>query len=308
MITESPIPESDPGTRLDRLATEQINPRTADLDRLDTPGILERLNDEDQQVAPAVRQALPAIARAVDLAVERWRRGGRIVLFGAGTSGRLATLDAAELGPTFGVPPDRYLARIAGGPIALQRSVEGAEDDAADGARAAADLTAEDLAFGLAASGRTPWVIAALEVARRRGAATVGLACVPDPALAGLVDVAIVVVTGPEAIAGSTRLKAGTAQKLVLNAFSTALMIRLGKVYGNLMVDVQATNEKLRRRAARLVERIAGVDRLTAERALTEAGDVKTAIVTLRLGISVAEARARVQQADGQLRRALGEI
>ncbi len=292
---------------LDHLGTEQENPRTADLDRLTTLAILERLNEEDQTVPPAVRAALPTLARAVDLAVAQWRRGGRIVLFGAGTSGRLAAIDAAELGPTFGIPPERYQARIAGGPAAFFRSIEGAEDDRTAGAAAAADLTACDLALGVAASGRTPWVLAALEAARQRGAATVGLACVAAPALAAFADVLVAIETGPEAIAGSTRLKAGTATKLALNAFSTALMVRLGKVYGNLMVDVQATNTKLRRRAVRLIERIAGVDRLTAERAFREAGDLKTAVVVLRRGLAVEAARALLERVDGQLRRALEE-
>jgi N-acetylmuramic acid 6-phosphate etherase len=297
-----------PGEALDALATEQANPRTADLDRLDTLGLLQRLNEEDQRVAPAVRAALPQLARAVDLAVERWRRGGRIVLFGAGTSGRLAALDAAELGPTFGVPPERYLARIAGGMSAFQRPAEGAEDDLLAGRAAAADLTAADLAFGIAASGRTPWVLGALDMARERGAATVGLACVPRPALAACVQVALVVDTGPEPIAGSTRMKAGTAQKLVLNAFSTGLMVRLGKVYGNLMVDVQATNAKLRRRAVRLVQHVAGVDEATAQAALADAdGEVKAAIAAVRLGIPPAEARQRLAASQGHLRTLLHE-
>jgi N-acetylmuramic acid 6-phosphate etherase len=245
----------------------------------------------------------------VDLAVERWRRGGRIVLFGAGTSGRLAALDAAELGPTFGVPPDRYVARIAGGVSAFQTPAEGAEDDVASGRAAAGDLGRLDVAFGIAASGRTPWVLAALEAARQQGAATLGLACAPSPALAACVDVAIVVETGPEPIAGSTRMKAGTAQKLILNAFSTSLMVRLGKVYGNLMVDVQATNTKLRQRAARLVQRIAAVDEQTAQAALAEAdGEVKTAVAVLRLSISPEQARARLAAVDGHLRVLLGEL
>jgi N-acetylmuramic acid 6-phosphate etherase len=295
-------------TQLDQLATEQPNPRTADIDRLDTLSVLRRLNDEDQLVAPAVRTALPQVARAVDLALERWQRGGRIVLFGAGTSGRLALLDAAELGPTFGVPSDRYLARLAGGAGAFLSAVEGAEDDREAGAGAAGDLRPADVAFGIAASGRTPWVLGALQAARRRGAATIGLACVPEPALADHVDVSIVVVTGPEAISGSTRMKAGTAQKLVLNAFSSGLMIRLGKVYGNLMVDVQATNDKLRRRAARLVQHAAGVDLATAEQALiTAAGDVKLAIAMLRLNLPAEVASRRLEQAAGRLRTVLDE-
>src|SRR5216683_2414559 len=271
----------------DDLSTEQSNPRTVDIDQLDSLGVLMRLNDEDQLVAPAVRKALPELAQAVDLTVERWQRGGRVVLFGAGTSGRLATLDAAELGPTFGVPADRYQARLAGGAGAFLKAREGAEDDQAAGANAANDLSAVDVAFGIAASGQTPWVIGALERARQRGAATIGLACVAKPALAAFVDVAIVVDTGPEPISGSTRMKAGTAQKLVLNAFSSTLMIRLGKVYSNLMVDVQATNAKLRRRAVRLVCEAAHVDQSAAERALAEsAWDVKVAIALLRLGVS----------------------
>ena len=293
---------------LDRLTTEQANPRTTDIDRLDTFGVLQRLNDEDQAVAPAVRAALPQVARAVDLALERWRRGGRIVLFGAGTSGRLAMLDAAELGPTFGVASERYLARMAGGAAAFMKAAEGVEDDRDAGAAAAADLLPDDLACGIAASGRTPWVLAALEHARDRGAATIGLACVREPAFADLVDVCIAVDTGPEAISGSTRLKAGTAQKLVLNAFSSALMIRLGKVYGNLMVDVRASNVKLRRRAVRLVQAAARVDAATAERALAEAHeDVKLAIATVRLAVSAEEAARRLAAVDGRLRIALGE-
>ena len=296
------------GEALDQLPTEQPNPRTADLDRLDTLALVERLNDEDRMVADAVRQALPALARAVDVAAERWRRGGRVVLFGAGTSGRLAALDAAELGPTFGVPPERYLARMAGGRDAMWRSVEGAEDDEAAGAAAAADLTEHDLGFGVAASGRTPWVLGALRAARQRGAATVGLACVPEPDLADVADVSIAVDTGPEAVSGSTRLKAGTAQKMVLNAFSTALMVRLGKVYGNLMVDVQATNAKLRRRATRLVASAARVTQDEAERALAEADwEVKTAVVVLRLGLPAEAARGRLAEADGSLRSTLGK-
>ena len=295
--------QRDQHESLDLLPTEQPNPRTARIDRLDSLGIVSLLNAEDQRVPLAVSAALPDIARAVDLAVERWHQGGRIVLFGAGTSGRLAALDAAELGPTFGVPADRYLARIAGGAGAFERAVEGAEDDVVAGEAAAGDLAARDVAFGLAASGRTPWVIAALARARQRGAATVGLACVPRPGLAEYADVCIVVETGPEPIAGSTRMKAGTAQKLVLNAFSSALMIRLGKVYGNRMIDVQATNAKLRRRALRLVQSATGADTHSAERALQDAeGEVKTAVASLRLGVDATEARRRLDAAAGRLR------
>jgi N-acetylmuramic acid 6-phosphate etherase len=295
-------------TLFDQLPTELPNPRTADIDRLDTLGILERINDEDQQVASAVRSVLPSVARAVEVALERWQRGGRIVLFGAGTSGRLAMLDAAELGPTFGVPGERYQARMAGGAGAFLKSVEGAEDDAGAGAAAADDVRIDDDAFGIAASGRTPWVLGAVDRARQHGAATIGLACVPRPVLADHVDIAIAVDSGPEPITGSTRMKAGTAQKLVLNAFSSTLMIRLGKVYGNLMVDLQAANEKLRRRAVRLVELGADAETRRAEVALAAAeGEVKTAIAVVRLGISAAEARQRLLDADGRLRQVLGE-
>jgi N-acetylmuramic acid 6-phosphate etherase len=294
--------------RLATLPTEGRNPRTRDIDRLGSLGVVTLLNDEDQTVPLAVRAALPDLARSVDVALERWMRGGRIVLFGAGTSGRLAALDAAELGPTFGVPPERYLARIAGGVSAFERPAEGAEDSAADGAAAADDLAPRDMAFGIAASGRTPWVVAALQRARARDAATVGLACVRRPALAEHCDACIVVETGPEPIAGSTRMKAGTAQKLVLNAFSTALMIRLGKVYSNLMVDVQTTNEKLRRRAVRLVAQAADVDDEVAIGALDAArGEVKTAIALLRLDVDAATARERLAAANGRLRLVLDE-
>jgi N-acetylmuramic acid 6-phosphate etherase len=293
---------------LDELSTEQPNPRTADIDRLDTLGMLERLNDEDQGVAVAVRQVLPTLARAVDLTLERWQRGGRVVLFGAGTSGRLAMLDAAELRPTFGVPPERYVARLAGSSSAFATAVEGAEDEVAAGAEAAADLRAEDVAFGIAASGRTPWVLGALSRAREVGALRIGLACVVRPELATYVDMSIEVDTGPEPIAGSTRMKAGTAQKLVLNAFSTSLMIRLGKVYRNLMVGVSATNTKLRRRAVRLVEQGAGATPEASAAALAASGgDVKVAIATLRLGVAPSEAARRLAAADGRLRKVLGE-
>jgi N-acetylmuramic acid 6-phosphate etherase len=297
-----------PAEELGRLATEQVNPRTRDLDLLATAEVLERINDEDAGIAGAVRAAIPSIARAVELAAERWRRGGRVVLFGAGTSGRLAALDAAELGPTFAVPADRYEARVAGGPQALVSAVEGSEDDLAAGTAAANDLRDADVAFGVAASGRTPFVLAALERARDRGAATIALACVPHPAIARVADVVIVVDTGPEAITGSTRMKAGSAEKLVLTAFSSTLMVKLGKVYGNLMVDVQVTNEKLQQRAVRLVEEATGVGPRAARRALEDAaGEVKIAIVAVKLGLSPEEARERLERTEGNLRRALEE-
>jgi N-acetylmuramic acid 6-phosphate etherase len=295
-------------TSLDRLPTEQPNPRTRDIDVHDTLGVLERINAEDQTVATAVHAILPSLAQAVDLTLERWQRGGRVVLFGAGTSGRLAKLDAAELPPTFGISSERYVARMAGGESAFLHAVEGAEDDRAAGAIAASDLGVDDVAFGIAASGRTPWVLGALEQARANGALRIGLACVPSPELTAYVDLCIAVDTGPEAIAGSTRMKAGTAQKLVLNAFSTALMVRLGKVYGNLMVDVHATNAKLRHRAVRLVEQAAGVEPAQAAAALESAGgQVKVAIASLRLGIPASAAAERLSTVNGNLRDLLGE-
>jgi N-acetylmuramic acid 6-phosphate etherase len=206
------------------------------------------------------------------------------------------------------VPPGRYLARIAGGVGAFERAVEGAEDDIDAGAAAAEDLNEVDVAFGIAASGRTPWVIGALRHARERGAATISLACVRQSALALAADVSIEVDTGAEPIVGSTRMKAGTAQKMVLNAFSTALMVRLGKVYGNLMVDLQATNEKLRQRATRLVQQVAACSADDAREALAASSwQVKTAIAMRRLGVSADEARARLEQADGYLRVVLAE-
>jgi N-acetylmuramic acid 6-phosphate etherase len=293
---------------LDELPTERPNPRTADIDRLDTLGVLQRINAEDQLVASAVRAALPWVAQAVELTEARWQRGGRVVLFGAGTSGRLAMLDAAELPPTFGIAPERYVARMAGGLSAFLKAVEGAEDDREAGRAAADDLDMQDVAFGITASGRTPWVLGALGRARQLGSATIGLACVPEPALGCGVDVAIVVDTGPEAITGSTRMKAGTAQKLVLNAFSTALMVRRGKSYGNLMIDVQGTNEKLRQRAVRLVGSIADLDAAGARAALIAADwDVKTAIIMSRVGLGVDAARQRLAAAGGHLGRALAD-
>jgi N-acetylmuramic acid 6-phosphate etherase len=294
---------------LDELSTEASNPDTRDIDLLDSLSIVQRINDEDQGVAAVVRAVLPRVAEAVDLALEQWRRGGRVVLFGAGTSGRLAMLDAAEVGPTFGVSSERYVARMAGGQDAFRKAVEGAEDDRAAGALAADDLSPRDLGFGIAASGRTPWVIGALERAGVLGAATIGLACVANPEMAAYVDLCIAVDTGAEVISGSTRMKAGTAQKLVLNAFSTALMIQLGKVYSNLMVDVQATNTKLRRRAVRLIQQATSVDASAAADALNAAdGSVKLAIVMLRLSLSPQESARRLETAGGRLREALGEM
>ena len=289
-------------------ATERRNPRSADLDRLTTVELLLLMNDEDARVAGAVRAVVPQIARTADELATRIARGGRLLLFGAGTSGRLAALDAAEWPPTFGTPPEWARAFIAGGPSALTRAVEGAEDDAALG-RAdvrAAGAGPDDLALGISASGGAPYVLGALAEARARGAYTAGLTCRDDAPLAGAVDLLIAPIVGPEILTGSSRLKAGTAQKLVLNMLSTAAMVRLGKVYGNLMVDVQPTNAKLRARAARIVRDIAGVDAAVAAAALEEGGRPRIAIVMLRQGVGREEAERRLRETGG-LRAALGE-
>ncbi|MFN8513027.1 MAG: N-acetylmuramic acid 6-phosphate etherase [Thermomicrobiales bacterium] len=288
--------------------TERRNPRSTALDRLPTGDILALMNDEDASVAVAVRATIPQITRTVDELAARIARGGRLLLFGAGTSGRLAALDAAEWPPTFGTPPDLARAFIAGGPSALTRAIEGAEDNAELGREDArsAGVVADDLALGISASGGAPYVVGALEEARAHGALTVGLACRPGSPIEAVADIAIVPVVGPEVITGSSRLKAGTAQKLVLNMISTATMVRLGKVYGNLMIDVQPTNVKLRARAVRIVREATGADAETAARALTEGGHPRVAILMLRLGLAREEAERRLGEAGG-LRAALGE-
>ncbi|MEX1296659.1 MAG: N-acetylmuramic acid 6-phosphate etherase [Candidatus Limnocylindrales bacterium] len=286
--------------------TEGRNPRTLEIDTLPTLEVLELLNDEDARVAPAVRAVLPELARAVDAAVERYRAGGTIHYFGAGTSGRLATLDAAELPPTFSADPARTVAHHAGGAAALVQAAENVEDRPAAGREAAATVTSRDVAVGVAASGRTPFVIGALEAAREAGAFTVFVSSAPPGPATEFVDVYLFVDTGPEAIAGSTRLKAGTAQKLVLNSFSTALMIRLGKTYSNLMVDVTRHNAKLRGRVEVIVEEATGADADACRRALDEAGgDTKTAIVSLLADTDATTARAALEATDRRVRDAL---
>lgn len=290
------------------MQTEERNRRTRDIDRLPTLERLRLLNDEDATVAAAVRRALPAIAAAVDSVVARLSRGGKLVYAGAGTSGRLGMLDAVECPPTFGVPPELVRALIAGGPAALTGAVEGAEDDYEAGRRdlRALPVTAADVVVGLAASGRTPYVLGAIDAANAIGAVTVGLSCNEPAPLLERAAIAIAVPVGPEAITGSTRLKAGTAQKMVLNMLSTGAMIGLGKVYGNLMVDVQVTNRKLAERARRMVMEVAGVDAAAAE-ALLERCDnqVKTAIVAARLGVTPEEGRRLLAREGGVLRRVI---
>jgi N-acetylmuramic acid 6-phosphate etherase len=290
------------------LATEQRNPRTMDVERLDTRAVLERINDEDALVAGVVRGELAHVARAVDLAVDALERGGRILYVGAGTSGRLGVLDAAECPPTFGTPPEWVQGIIAGGYGALVQSVEGAEDRAEDGADAMrrAKVEARDLVVGLAASRRSPFVVAALEEARRLGARTALIACTPREEIQVAVDVAICPVVGPEAVMGSTRMKAGTAQKLVLNMLSTATMVRLGKLYENMMVDLRATSQKLLERSRRTLMTVPGLEYEAACAALDAAGgSVKTAIVMIQAGVDKSEAEARLARARGFVRGAL---
>ena len=260
---------------LENLLTEQSNPASAHIDALSTEEMLRVINTEDRKVAEAVEREIPAIARAVDVIAAAFARGGRLFYIGAGTSGRLGVLDASECPPTFGVSPELVQGIIAGGEAALSRATETTEDDPAIGAR---DLTARgfaagDVLTGIAASGRTPYVLGGVAEAKRLGATTIGLSCTPDSELARAVDIAITPLVGPEVIAGSTRLKAGTAQKLVLNMLTTGAFIRMGYVYGNLMVNVQPKNSKLRDRAMRIIARATGVSYERAGELLVEAGD-----------------------------------
>ncbi len=291
-------------------STEQRNPRTRGLDLLNTRGILRKLNREDATVAAAVAQEIPAMARAVDTMVRALHDGGRIIYVGAGTSGRLAALDAAEVPPTFGVSPRTFQAIIAGGRRALSGAVEGAEDSVSNGAKdiGAMRVTKRDVVIGLTASGSTPYVLAALKSARKTGAATIGITSNRRSPIARIAQVLIAPVTGPEAITGSTRLKAGTAQKLVLNMLSTGTMVRLGRVYDNWMIGVALTNRKLRRRAVRILAQASGANVSGAERALRQAGhDLCVALIMLKRKKGAAQARLRLRNAQGDLRVALGE-
>lgn len=293
---------------LDRISTEARNPRTLDLDLLPTDELLLAMNDEDRQVAFVVQTALKSIGTAVDAIALRMERGGRLIYCGAGTSGRLGVLDAAECEPTFSSRPGQVIGLIAGGPSAMLRAVEGAEDSAALGEHdlRALSLTKDDCVVGIAASGRTPYVLGALAYANATGAFTAGVVCSADSAVAAAAQCPIEVVTGPEVLTGSTRLKAGTATKLVLNMISTAAFIRLHKVYGNLMVDVQPTNQKLVERTIRIVATAANVAREVAAKALQTCGfEAKTAIVVLCAAVEPEVARARLLAGNGSVRRAL---
>ena len=296
---------------LQQLSTEQANPASAAVDTLSVLEIVTLMNAEDRRVPAAVGSQLPVIAAAVEVITRSLQAGGRLFYVGAGTSGRLGTLDAAECPPTFNTPPELVQALIAGGPTALIRAVEGAEDDADAGRRdlLAAGVGSGDAVVGISASGRAPYVLGAIAVARELGAATIGLCCTPNSAFVGRCDLVIAPVVGAEILTGSTRLKAGTAQKLVLNMLSTATMIRLGKCYGNLMVDLRATNGKLRDRAARIVSSVTGSDYAVAWSTLEIADfETKVAIVMLKLGVSREEAQRRLAVCGGQLRAALATL
>ena len=295
---------------LGRLTTEAVNPASARIDELDAAAIVAVMNAEDALVATAVARESAAIARAIDVIADRFRRGGRLVYIGAGTSGRLGVLDASECPPTFGTPPEMVVGLIAGGPQALTRAVEGAEDSrelaAAD--LAAIGLSPADVLVGIATSGRTPYVLGGLAHARAVGAFAIGFACNDNSELEPLTDLMIVPRVGPEIVTGSTRLKAGTATKMVLNMLTTGAMIRIGKTYGNLMVDLRATNTKLVARTRRIVTLLTGASEEEAERLVAAAdGELKTAVVSRARGVSPAEARRLLAEAGGHLRRAVGD-
>lgn len=293
---------------LEKLLTEARNPETENIDQLATLEILQCINQEDKKVALAIELVLPQIAQAVDWVVESLNGGGRLFYLGAGTSGRMGILDASECPPTFGTPPDLVQGIIAGGEKAVFRAVEGAEDSLT---MAAEDLeyrglSPRDVVVGIAASGRTPYVIGGLEHARQVGCHTVAVVCTPDSEMQKVSELTIAILVGPEVIMGSTRMKAGTAQKLVLNMLTTVSMIRMGKVYGNLMVDVQATNKKLVERSKRIVCLATGVSREKAEAAIVAAGgSVKVAVTLLLTGISAVEAQELILQAGGSVSQAL---
>ena len=292
---------------LHELLTEKQNPASAAIDTLPTIEMLRVINLADQEVALAVQQELPNIARAVDAIVLRLENGGHLFYTGAGTSGRLGVLDASECPPTFNTPPDLVQGLIAGGDRALRHPIERAEDDPEQGKQ---DLIARNFAkgdalVGIAASGRTPYVLGGIAYARSLGAITIGLSCSPGSELALASEIAITPTPGPEIVTGSTRMRAGTATKLVLNMLTTGTMIRLGYVYGNLMVNVQPTNEKLVDRSRRIISSIAGVSYEQAVHLLNDGGSVRTAIVMHKLALSRAEAEAKLASAKGKLRVAL---
>ena len=299
-----------PSLPRERRRTEHRNSASRGIDRMPTQAILQLMNREDRKVAAAVGRAIPSIARAVDAIVAGIRKGGRLLYVGAGTSGRLAVLDAAECPPTFGVSPKVVQALIAGGKKALTGAVEGAEDSAANAVRdlRAKRLKRDDVVVGIAASGSTPYVLSALAFARKRGATTVAVTSNRKALIVRDAQIVIATEVGPEVVTGSTRLKAGTSQKLVLNMLSTAAMVRLGHVYENLMIDVALTNQKLRQRGLRILAEASGADLSAAEHALRQSShDLRVALTMLKTGVEAKGARARLALAKGNLRQALGE-
>jgi N-acetylmuramic acid 6-phosphate etherase len=302
------VTDAGVGELLATLLTEAQRPELMQIDLASTSELVALMNAEDATVPDAVAAAAPSIAAAIDAIADRMGRGGRLIYAGAGTAGRVGVLDAVECPPTFNSDPGQVVALIAGGDRAVRGASENAEDDveSSPAQLERLGLGPDDVVVGISASGRTPYVLAAVAFARRRGALTVGLACNPHSQLGDSVDHPIEVVVGPEFISGSTRLKAGTAQKLVLNMISTISMVRLGKTFGNLMVDLQATNEKLQARAVRIIAYAAEADHAAASAALAAAGgDTRVAIVALRLGVDTALARRLLDEHDGNIRRTL---
>lgn len=293
--------------KLEQLLTEQANPASTSIDSLPTEAMLSVINAEDRRVADSVEKEIPRIALAVDGIVAAMQKRGRLFYIGAGTSGRLGVLDAAECPPTYSVPYELVQGIIAGGEGALSKATEATEDDPAMGERdlVARGFTAADVLVGIAASGRTPYVLGAIRKARELGALTVGISCTPGSELSAAVQIPIEPLPGPEVVAGSTRMKAGTATKLVLNMLSTAAMIRLGHVYGNLMVNVQPKNEKLVDRAARIIAQAANIEYSRAAELLKETGSVKTSIVMAKRNVGKSEAERLLQSAGGRVRAAL---
>jgi N-acetylmuramic acid 6-phosphate etherase len=293
---------------MDHLTTEQNNPESVSIDQMDPIQIAMLMNREDLKVVAAVERVLPDIARAIEIVTERVQSGGRLIYIGAGTSGRLGVLDASECPPTFNTPPALVVGLIAGGHRALTNAIEGAEDNRQAGEEdlRGVELDAKDVVCGIATSGRTPYVLGGLAYARSLGAVTLGVTCNEVSELSEVSDVLIAPVVGPEILSGSTRLKAGTATKMVLNMISTGTMIRIGKTYGNWMVDLRATNVKLKDRSIRIVSGITGLDRERAESLLARCdGEVKTAIVSQALGVDKIEAQRRLKVAGGRLRTAI---
>jgi N-acetylmuramic acid 6-phosphate etherase len=289
---------------ISELQTEQRNPRTMHIDAMDTLEMVQTINAEDATVAAAVAKITPALAEAVDAAAERYQRGGRLVYLGAGTSGRLGVLDASELVPTYGIKPERAVGLIAGGRSAMFSAVEGAEDDAELGANDLKQLAlgTDDVVIGIAASGRTPYVLGGLAYAQQVGALTIAVACVPNSAVGQAAAIALDAVVGPEVVTGSTRMKAGTAQKMILNTLSTGVMIKVGKVYQNLMVDVLPTNQKLVDRSLRIIAETAQVTAPAAQSAFTAAGErVPVAIVMAKTGSDKEAAEQLLADSDGSI-------